>query len=126
MIKFIDIFLIGVIICIIYLIYRVCTTEQIEENYADTVLKNREVEDCFTEEKISIYPIFVKSQYNDNYRDTVTAFNNMVPVQKDTFNENNLPIEKTNPDHKEISKMVSDFIEELNKNICQVPTNKEF
>lgn len=61
--------------------------------------------------------VFIEGQYHTDYRDTVTGFNNIVPSQKQIFNQENVPIKFTNPDLSEVQKLIKDFIKELNKNI---------
>lgn len=72
----------------------------------------------------NINPIFVESQYHNDYRDTITAFSNIVPCFKNVFNLSNLPVEYTvinlnNIDN--VNKMINDFIKELNKIIIKMP-----
>jgi hypothetical protein len=67
-----------------------------------------------------INPIFVEGQFHTDYRDTITAFNNIAPSQKQIFNQANIPIQFTNPPVEEVKSMVKDFMKELNKNIMEV------
>ncbi len=60
---------------------------------------------------------FIEAQFHNDYRDTITAFNNIAPAQKQVFNISNMPVNFSNPKHHEIKKLVNDFINELNNNI---------
>lgn len=64
-----------------------------------------------------IKPNFIEAQFHNDYRDTITAFNNIAPNQKQIFNEGNIPVIYTNPPLKEVKKMIKDFICEVNKNV---------
>ena len=65
---------------------------------------------------------FVEAQFHTDYRDTLTAFNNIAPAQKQIFNIANLPLEFTNPKKSETFKLIDDFIKQVNKNIeTEVP-----
>ncbi len=60
---------------------------------------------------------FVEAQFHNDYRDTITAFNNIAPSQKQVFNIANVPVNFTNPSPTEVKKLVYDFLKELNKNV---------
>lgn len=61
--------------------------------------------------------LFVETQFHTDYRDTITAFNNL-SQQKELFNPSNLPIEEdTHIKLEEIETLVNNFIDELNNNI---------
>lgn len=62
---------------------------------------------------------FVENQFHNDYRDTITAFNNIAPSQKQIFNISNMPVDFTNPNKSEVKKLVNDFIKELNQNIIK-------
>ncbi len=64
-----------------------------------------------------INPEFIEMQFHDDYRDVLTAFNNIAPAQKQMFNIANLPVKFTNPKTNEVKQIVNDFIFELNRNI---------
>jgi hypothetical protein len=65
---------------------------------------------------------FVEAQFHNDYRDTITAFNNIAPSQKQVFNIANVPATFSNPNPVEVRKLVRDFLKELNKNLyTEVP-----
>jgi hypothetical protein len=65
---------------------------------------------------------FVEAQFHNDYRDTITGFNNIAPSQKQVFNMANVPVNFSNPNPLEVKKLISDFIKELNNNIMnEVP-----
>ena len=65
----------------------------------------------------AVNPNFIEVQFHNDYRDTLTAFNNIAPSQKQIFNQENVPVKFTKPDNKEAEPMVVDFIKEVNKNL---------
>ncbi len=76
---------------------------------------------------------FVQSQFNDSYRDVLTAFNYICPDQKSFFNLQSLPVTTTvyNPKSTdpyppfEFIKLTTQFINKLNNQIKQLPENAE-
>jgi hypothetical protein len=76
---------------------------------------------------------FVESQFNDAYRDVLTAFNYICPDQKAFFNLQSLPVtttiynpKATNPYPPfQFIKLVTQFLNSLNKQIKELPENAE-
>lgn len=73
---------------------------------------------------------FIQTQFNDSYRDVMTAFNNVAPDQKNMFNSQMLPVTTTiyNPDKSppfDAIKLVNLFINNLNKAIMKLPQSAE-
>jgi hypothetical protein len=64
-----------------------------------------------------VKPYFIENQFHNDYRDALTAFNNIAPSQKQMFNRSNNPITTTTPNVKEVKHLIKSFIKELNKNI---------
>ena len=66
----------------------------------------------FTQEDMGkfINPTFTEGQFHNDYRDTITAFNNIAPSQKQIFNQGNIPIVLSNPPVREVKKLIRDFI----------------
>lgn len=76
---------------------------------------------------------FIESQFNDAYRDILTAFNYICPDQKSFFNLQTLPVtttiynpKATNPYPPfEFIKLVAQFLNKLNEQVKQLPENAE-
>jgi len=63
-------------------------------------------------------PYLSEVQFHTDYRDTLNAFNLLVPNQKQLFNRSDLPIINTStPSNKEIKNLVKNFISETNKTL---------
>ena len=62
---------------------------------------------------------FSNTQFHTDYRDTITAFNDIAPSQKDIFNHNNLPAIHTilNPNSKETTILIETFIKQIKKDV---------
>jgi len=60
---------------------------------------------------------YLDMQFHNNYRDVLTAINNIAPDQKQIFNMGNIPVITTIPNTSEVKNMVNQFVQELNKNI---------
>lgn len=61
-------------------------------------------------------------QFHNDYRDIITAINNLVPEKRQRFNLANIPIQYSEPETDEVKLMITDFITILNENLrSQVP-----
>lgn len=60
---------------------------------------------------------FIEMQFHNDYRDTITSFNDIAPSQKEIFNESDSPVTHSNPSHKEVLHLIKEFIKQLNKNV---------
>ena len=78
---------------------------------------------------------FVSSQFNDSYRDVLTAFHELSPDQKIIFNIQSLPVTTTKYDLSaaplnaaapwEFIKLITGFINKLNNEIKKLPDSVE-
>lgn len=78
----------------------------------------------------SLNNFFLETQFNDAYRDVMTAFNFICPDQKILFNLQALPVTSTiyDPNKKpplQIIKLVNQFTSQLNKSILKLPEGSE-
>lgn len=62
---------------------------------------------------------FLNMQFHNDYRDVLTAINNVAPDQKQMFNMGNIPVRTSFPStsDREARQLITEFIKELNKNI---------
>lgn len=73
--------------------------------------------------KEKINPNFLDIQFHNDYRDVLTAFNNLVPDKRQRFNLANIPIIYSQPESNEVKHLVTDFIYILNENLkTDIPT----
>jgi len=74
---------------------------------------------------------FVQTQFNDSYRDVLTAFNDICPDQKIIFNLQSLPVTTTNYNINKKTppfifiKLITQFINKLNQSIHKLPESAE-
>lgn len=72
---------------------------------------------------ITVNPEYIEVQFHNDYRDVLTAFNNIAPSQKQIFNQANIPVLFTTPlsqskkDTETVTDIVKDFVNEINYNI---------
>lgn len=130
-----DIVILVIIICVIYryLFYKNNESFNVEfqeagqddeysinikdaNKYIDRILKAKT--------KGAINPNFLEMQFHGDYKDTLTAFNNIVPCQKQLFNRSNLPVTTIEPNINEIKQLIVSFINEVNKNIKNQDDNQ--
>lgn len=67
--------------------------------------------------KEKLNPNFVDIQFHNDYRDVITAINNLVPEKRQRFNLANNVLQYSEPRSEEVSLMVKDFIKVLNNNL---------
>lgn len=71
--------------------------------------------DVITKERMN--PNFLDMQFHNDYRDLITAFNNLVHEKKQKFNLANIPLVYSEPEVNEVKNLVSDFINVVNINL---------
>jgi hypothetical protein len=71
----------------------------------------------YNDEKNNINPNLLDIQFHNDYRDVITAINNLIPDKKQLFNLPNMPLVYSEPEGDEVRNLVSDFIEVLNSNL---------
>lgn len=62
-------------------------------------------------------PNFLEMQFHNDYRDVLTAFNDIAPTQKLIFNQANLPVALTQPPESEVLPIIKEFIHEVNRDV---------
>lgn len=122
-----DIVILAIIICVIYK-YWFCTSkedfkpefqEYQEDEYSTNIEDANKYIDRLlkTKTKPTINKNFVEIQFHNDYKDTLSAFNNIVPCQSQMFNKSNLPVTAIEPNINEVKQLIVSFINEVNKNI---------
>lgn len=69
--------------------------------------------------KQQINPNLLDVQFHNDYRDVITAINNLVPEQKQLFNLPNIPVVYSEPRPSEVKNLISDFLHVLNVNLAK-------
>lgn len=67
--------------------------------------------------KEKIYPYFMEMQFHQDYRDTLDAFNIMIPQQKQLFNRADIPVKTEPVEFDEVKQIITNFINIVNKTI---------
>lgn len=79
----------------------------------------------FVLKKEYINPNFIDVQFHNDYRDVITAINNIIPSRKQLFNLANIPLRYTEPPKSEVYNIVTDFVSVLNVNLkTEVPVTR--
>lgn len=140
-----DIIVILAVLFVIYLIFSNSTTknnsqDNKKEKFADFTTKNKdysEIDDLLEHMKHNknnkskklnikkLKPFFNDITFHNDYRDVITAFNNIAPKQRQIFNIANIPVTTMKATINDVAGMVNDFIHSINKNIMlQVPNER--
>jgi len=89
----------------------------------DDVIKWDDKYDYGIIKKDLVKPNFMNNKFHNDYRDVITALNNLVPDRKQLFNLANIPLNYSEPEVDEVKKLLVDFITVLNENLrSEVPT----
>ena len=92
--------------------------------------KNQHNNQACTANKIKLNKFFVSTQFNDSYRDVMTALNMLCPDQKIVFNLQTIPVTTTLFDPRIpppliVVKLVGGFVNKLNKILKDLPESYE-
>lgn len=124
-----DIVIIAIIICVIYKCFFCNSKENFDvefkeydyDEYSTNIKDANKYIDRLLKAKnkntVNLY--FIESQFHNDYKDTLTAFNNIVPCQKQLFNRSNLPVTTIEPNINDVKQLIVSFINEVNKNLQQ-------
>jgi hypothetical protein len=64
-----------------------------------------------------VKPYYIEMRVHNDYRDTITAFNNVAPDQRPIFNRSVLPVKEINPNPIEVKPLVKAFIKKVNEEV---------
>ena len=71
----------------------------------------------------ALKPNYLNIQFHNDYRDVLTAINNIIPKKRQRFNLASIPIKYSEPPPAEIKQLMKDFIKVLNVNILEEVPN---
>lgn len=71
--------------------------------------------------QIRIKPYILNIKFHTNYRDIITAVDNMLPVPKNIFNKINIPVKYSTGNYKESKEISSEFVNLLKNHINRLP-----
>lgn len=140
-----------ILICITYIIYLLVTSKknpmknkeketltnykehfntESDKSYVNNTLKQiKKHRRCFPDDDHFLNPYFVDIQFHNDFRDVITAFNNVAPRQRQIFNLSNIPLKfsiVTAEEEPEVNRMMNNFINLVNQNIMsQIPTTRK-
>lgn len=75
--------------------------------------------DSLDKKPIKLNPNYLNIQFHNDYRDVISALNNIVPDKKQLFNIANIPLNYSEPEAGEVKNLVVDFIDVLNKHLTK-------
>ena len=70
-----------------------------------------------SKKNINIRPYFVDMRVHNDYRDTLTAFNDVAPDQRPIFNRSMLPVKQIDVNPKQVKPLVKAFLKRVNNDI---------
>jgi hypothetical protein len=90
--------------------------EKEDLSYLDDIIKNYN-NPVQEKKEVALKPYFEEKQLHNDYRDTLTAFNNIAPDQKPKFNLSMFPEKKVDVNIEQVKPLIESFIKQLNHNI---------
>jgi hypothetical protein len=64
-----------------------------------------------------VNPYFIDMKVHNDYRDTITSFNNVAPDQRPLFNRSMLPVQQIDVDPMQVKPLVKAFIKRINNDV---------
>ncbi len=127
MLDLIDTVILLVMFVIGYIIYlvvskRISPNNNAQPRYANpkemlaVKKENRMQAERKPEDNKVINTQLLEMQFNNDYRDIITSFNDFLPEQRQIFNIHNVPTKMINATPEEVAGIVNDFIRNLNDN----------
>jgi hypothetical protein len=80
-------------------------------------IKSKKIQKLKSKKNINIKPYFVDMRVHNDYRDTITAFNNVAPDQRPIFNRSVLPVKQIDANPQQVKPLVKSFIKRVNDEI---------
>lgn len=104
--------------------YKNKNKKDIDELVDDVVSWNSSLSSANITKEV-LNPNYVNIQFHNDYRDVITAINNLVPEKRQRFNLANIPLVYSEPETDEVKLMIKDFLTVLNENIkSEVPIHR--
>ena len=69
------------------------------------------------DKSVQIHPYFIDMRVHNDYRDTITAFNDIAPDQRPIFNRSVLPVKQIDVDPQTVKPLVKAFIKRVNESV---------
>lgn len=127
-----ELILIGIVMVILFFIINKKNNKKNKKNKINKIkggnipiYETFRINDIVPEKKkIRIKPFINDIKFHNHYRDIMTAIDNMLPVQKEVFNRNNMPIKYEEGNYKECKNIASDFVISLKNQIKRLPDER--
>ena len=81
------------------------------------IMETRKIQKLKTKKNIQIRPYFVDMKVHNDYRDTLTAFNDVAPDQRPLFNRSMLPVKQLEVNPLQVKPLVKAFIQRVNDDV---------
>lgn len=81
------------------------------------IMKTKKILKFNSKKNIDIKPYFVDMRVHNDYRDTLTAFNDVAPDQRPIFNRSMLPVKQLDVNPKQVKPLVKAFLKRVNDDV---------
>jgi len=140
--KLLNLIIIAIIVVFVYMVLNKKENEESVSNLYDKEEDYSYLDDIFNQieykktnqndgiisfkknPSIVINPYFIDMKVHNDYRDTITSFNNIAPDQRPIFNRSVLPVKQISVDPKQVKPLVKSFIKRVNEDVKYNVTDK--
>ncbi len=81
------------------------------------IMESKKIQKLKSKKQIRIKPYFVDMRVHNDYRDTITAFNDVAPDQRPMFNRSMLPVKQVEVNPKQVKPLVRAFLKRVNDDV---------
>jgi hypothetical protein len=81
------------------------------------IIESKKIQKLKSTKQIKIKPYFVDMRVHNDYRDTLTAFNDVAPDQRPMFNRSMLPVKQVEVNPKQVKPLVRAFLKRVNDDV---------
>ena len=86
-------------------------------NKSKNIMDSKKIQKLKSKKNINIKPYFVDMRVHNDYRDTLTAFNDVAPDQRPIFNRSMLPVKQVEVNPNQVKPLVKAFLKRVNDDI---------
>ena len=86
-------------------------------NKPKNIMDSKKIQKLKSKKNINIKPYFVDMRVHNDYRDTLTAFNDVAPDQRPIFNRSMLPVKQVEVNPNQVKPLVKAFLKRVNDDI---------
>lgn len=84
---------------------------------SSNIMESKKISKLKSKKQLRIKPYFIDMRVHNDYRDTLTAFNDVAPDQRPLFNRSMLPVKQVEINPKQVKPLVRAFLKRVNEDV---------